>query len=83
MNGFSRIDVKAGYHNFETDFITPFGILDVTADKLEYIFTQTKVTADFMVDSIERYWLENYYQYSKDTIITIMVMKITVIELNL
>lgn len=39
------------------------------ADKLKYVFTKTKITADFMVDAIENYWLESGYQYSKDTLI--------------
>jgi hypothetical protein len=67
--GFSRINIKAGDHDFGNDYLTPFGILDVTIDKLEYVFTQTKITADFMVDAIENYWLESGYQYSKDTLI--------------
>ena len=67
--GFSRTNTQAGDHDFCNGFITPFGILDVTADKLEYVFTQTKVTADFMVDAIENYWIESGYQYSKDTLI--------------
>jgi len=67
--GYSRINIEAGDHDFGNDYITPFGILDVTMDKLKYVFTETKVTADFMVDAIEYYWLESGYQYSKDTLI--------------
>lgn len=32
-------------------------------------FTQSKVTADFIVDCIEKYWSDNYYNTGKDTLI--------------
>ena len=67
--GYSRINIEAGDHDFGNDYITPFGILDITMARLEYVFTETKVTADFMVDAIEYYWLESGYQQSKDTLI--------------
>ncbi|MBW9159193.1 ISAzo13 family transposase [Clostridium tagluense] len=67
--GRSRIAIKAGDHDFGNDYLTPFGILDLTNDSLELIFTQTKATSDFMVDSIEAYWLKSGYWYSKDTLI--------------
>jgi len=67
--GRSRVDVKAGDHDFGSKYLTPFGILDLTSDHVEIIFTETKATADFMVDSIETYWLKSGYQYCKDTLI--------------
>ena len=67
--GRSRIAIKAGDHDFGGDYLTPFGILDLTRDSLELIFTQTKATADFMVDCIEDYWVKSGYQYCKDTLI--------------
>lgn len=66
---YNRIDVKAGDHDFCSEHITPFGIIDLTKDRLELIFTQGKITADFMVDVIESYWLKSGYQNSKDTLI--------------
>ena len=65
--GRSRIAIKAGDHDFGGEYLTPFGILDLTQDSLELIFTRTKATADFMVDCIESYWIKSGYQYSKDT----------------
>lgn len=67
--GRSRIAIKAGDHDFGGEYLTPFGILDLTKDSLELIFTETKATSDFMVDCIEAYWLKSGYWYSKDTLI--------------
>lgn len=67
--GKSRIATQAGDHDFGGEYLTPFGILDVTNDHLELLFTKTKVTADFMVDSIESYWFTSGYCDSKDTLI--------------
>lgn len=67
--GKSRVTVKAGDHDFGSKYLIPFGILDLTNDNLELIFTETKATADFMIDSIEAYWLKNNYHYYKDTLI--------------
>ena len=67
--GKSRVLVKARDHDFGGKYLTPFGILDVTNDRLVLLFTKTKVTADFMVDSIESYWVANGYCHNKDTLI--------------
>lgn len=55
--GKSRAHVQAADHDFGGDHLTPFGILDVTNDQLDLTFTETKATADFMVDCLEAYWL--------------------------
>jgi len=60
--GKSRTKIQAADHDFGTEFLTPFGILDVNKDHVELAFTQTKVTADFMVDGIESYYLEQYFE---------------------
>ena len=67
--GSSRIQVKADDHDFSKTFVTPFGILDVTSDQIALSFTKSKVTADFMVDAIEQYWISSGYRESKDTLI--------------
>ena len=67
--GSSRVNVKAGDHDFGGDYVTPFGILDLTHDQVELVFTSSKVTADFMVDYIEAYWLKSGYLQGKDTLI--------------
>ena len=65
-SGSSRIAGKAADHDFSKAFVTPFGLLDVTADQVALSFTQTKVTADFMVDAIERYWISSGYAANQD-----------------
>lgn len=67
--GSSRVIVKAGDHDFGGDYLTPFGILDLTHNHVELIFTNSKVTADFMVDYIEDYWLKSGHPNGKDTLI--------------
>lgn len=67
--GSSRIAVQADDHDFSKTFVTPFGILDVTADQVAMFFTKSKVTADFMVDAIEQYWMTSGYKANKDTLI--------------
>lgn len=57
--GSSRVIVKANDHDFGGTYVTPFGILDITHDHVELIVTTSKVTADFMVDYIEDYWLKS------------------------
>ncbi|CAM3064545.1 ISAzo13 family transposase [Filibacter tadaridae] len=66
--GKSRVCVKANDHDFGTDYLTPFGIVDVNTGHVELTFTETKVTPDFMVDCIEAYWLKKQDQ-SYDTLI--------------
>jgi len=67
--GQSRANIQAADHDFGNEFLTPFGILDETNSHLELAFTQTKVTADFMVDAIETYWLKQNFQDAIDTLI--------------
>ncbi|MBU3131866.1 hypothetical protein KPL40_05320 [Clostridium gasigenes] len=75
--GYSRLAVETLDHDFSNKYLVPFGILNLTTNKVEFIFTETKATSDFMVDSIEYYWVKNNYQLSNDTLI------IAVRELNL
>lgn len=51
--GKSRTNTQAVDHDFGNEFITPFGILDVSNNQLHLEFTKSKMTADFMVDAIE------------------------------
>ena len=67
--GSSRVTIKAGDHDFGGDHVTPFGILDLTHDHVELIVTNSKVTADFMVDYIELYWLKNAERDGRDTLL--------------
>jgi len=67
--GKSRAHVQAAEHDYEGDHLTPFGILDVTKGQLDLTFTETKATADFMVDCLEAYWLNQRYHLHVDTLI--------------
>ena len=67
--GYNRCNAKAYDHDFGNEYIVPFGILDIINDKVGFYFAKSKVTADFMVDEIESYWIENGYHHTKDTLI--------------
>lgn len=64
-NGKSRNGRKALDHDFKGETMTPFGILNFWTQKLALYFTKSKVTADFIVDVIEDYWLSNIADFSK------------------
>ena len=68
-SGYSRIETKAYDHDFCREHITPFGILDITEDKIYLALTQEKVTADFIVDQIESYWIESGNINNKEVLI--------------
>lgn len=67
--GRNRSPVHAADHDFSNEYVTPFGILNVTTDQVSFSFTKTKVTADFMVDAIEKDWVDRGYHDKKDTLI--------------
>lgn len=64
-NGKSRNGRKALDHDFKGKTITPFNLLNVLTNDLHTYFTRTKVTADFIVDILEDYWLSNKDAVSK------------------
>ena len=68
-NGKCRYLVEAADHDFANEFITPFGILDLTDNTVELKFTQSKVTPDFMVDSIQDFWTKKGYNKSKERLV--------------
>lgn len=68
-NGKCRYLVEAADHDFADKFITPFGILDLTDNTVELKFTESKVTADFMVDVIQDFWTEKGYNKSKERLV--------------
>ena len=68
-NGKCRYLVEAADHDFSNEFITPFGILDLTDNTVELKFTQSKVTPDFMVDSIQDFWTKKGYNKSKERLV--------------
>jgi len=58
-------------HDFGNEFLTPFGILDTTNDHLELFFTESKVTADFMIDALETYWQQQ--SFKEDGVDTLVI----------
>jgi len=67
--GYNRFEVKANDHDFCSEHITPFGVLDVKNENIHISLTKEKVTADFIVDQIESYWINSGNAYNKDTLI--------------
>ena len=59
--GTSRVGVEAYDHDFGDEYVTPFGIMDVKEKTVDVSLSTTKVTADFMVDRLEEYWLRKGY----------------------
>jgi len=59
--GKSRVEVKASDHDFGDDYIVPFGIMDVKKKTAEIYLSESKVTADFMVDRLDEYWVQYGY----------------------
>jgi transposase-like protein len=59
--GRGRIETCAQDHDFGEEYVTPFGIMDVKDKKVEIIVNTTKVTADFIVDALEDYWIRHGY----------------------
>lgn len=57
--GHSRVAVKALDHDFKPEAkLTPFGIFLPERDELFLYFTASRVTSDFIVDSLEAFWRE-------------------------
>lgn len=57
--GVNRVETKAVDHDFGGEKLVPFGILTPQTAEVNLYFTQTKVTADFIVDCLEDYWIKN------------------------
>jgi hypothetical protein len=62
--GKSRVDVKAKDHDFGNEYEIPFGIMNVKEETTDIYLSETKVTADFMVDRLEEYWRKYGYKDS-------------------
>jgi len=59
--GKSRVEVKAYDHDFGDEYIVPFGIMDVKEQSTQVYLSETKVTADFMVDRLIEFWVSRGY----------------------
>jgi len=62
--GESRVQVNAYDHDFCDESVVPFGIFDVKNKTTEIIISESKVTADFMIDQLENYWVSHGYSNS-------------------
>lgn len=67
--GKSRVKKEACDHDFGTEHITPFGILDVKSGELNLSLTKGPVTADFMVDRLREFWQVQEYDKTKKVLI--------------
>jgi transposase len=67
--GKNRVEVHAYDHDFGDKYITPFGIMNVKEKTSKIYLSETKVTADFMVDMLEDYWITNGYSGSGKTLL--------------
>lgn len=63
--GDSRVVTKAADHDFGDKFVTPFGIMNVKDGTVDISIAQSKVTADFIVDRLEAYWVDHDLKDSK------------------
>jgi hypothetical protein len=62
--GFSRVKTKASDHDFKPiSNLTPFGLLLPGLGELTFYMTPSKVTADFIVDRLEQWWLDNRQRF--------------------
>lgn len=66
--GYTRAETNALDHEFVSEHITPFGILDLQTNKVHLDLISSKVTADCIVDSIEKYWISTCVG-NKDTLV--------------
>ena len=48
--GYSRVDIKALDHDFESEYVPPFGILDIKTNQVRLYNTISKVASDYMAD---------------------------------
>ena len=57
--GYNRVSVEAADHDFKSEVeLVPFGVFLPNTDDLFLYFTPSKVTADFIVDTLEQWWEE-------------------------
>jgi hypothetical protein len=71
--GESRVEVDANDHDFGDKYATPFGIMDVKQQTTSIYLSMGKVTADFIVDTLEGYWESHGYSNSTGKILLLNV----------
>jgi hypothetical protein len=64
--GQTRVPTKACDHDFNPEAtLTPYGILLPELDELFFYFTTSKVTSDFIADTLESWWKSNRDRFSQ------------------
>ena len=63
--GKSRMKVEVADHDFGDEYVVHFGIMNVKDGTVTISISETKVTADFMIDFLEAYWIEYKYKDTK------------------
>lgn len=64
--GTSRIPTFACDHDYQPSTkLTPYGIFLPELDELFFYFTESKVTADFIVDALEQWWINVKERFSQ------------------
>jgi len=67
--GATRVETNAYDHDFGDTYVIPFGIMDVKKKTVEISISETKVTADFMADRLEEYWIMHGYSGANKTLL--------------
>jgi len=67
--GKNRVEVKASDHDFGDDYVVPFGVMDVKKKTAAIYLSESKVTADCMVDVLDEYWISRGYSGSGKTLL--------------
>ena len=67
--GKSRVPEEAHDHDFGNNYITPFGIMNVKDKTVSISHSKSKITADYIVDRIEEYWIENGYNKTENELL--------------
>ena len=64
--GKSRVQRQAADHDFKPDLtLTPYGIFLPRYDDLYLYFTASPVTADFMADTLDRWWRQRRWRFAR------------------
>ena len=70
--GQSRVKVAAADHDFKAeDVVIPYGIFMPKHDALSLYLSRSKVTADFIVDRLDEWWLDTQERFPKVTMLVI------------
>ena len=62
--GTNWTEIKANDHDFSDEYITPFGIFLPEFKETSLYFTESKVTADFIVDVLNDFWQTHKERFS-------------------